>query len=756
MTEHEVTTDGLVFAHVNKGGDYGPELKEVAREVVAKLLGTETEACAPVMLLGKVQSGKTRAFVGAIACAFDSGFDVAVILTKGTVVLSTQTVKRLGKDFASAVAAEAVHVHDVMQLPAKFTGWAAKQCLVLVVKKQTDNLDRLKTALLGDAHHLRGKRVLFIDDEADWASVGFRKLKGQLDLATIASMIDKLRKDLAAVGPAPAFLQVTATPYSLYLQPETLHIKGQVLRPTRPVATVLVPVHSRYIGGDFFFDEAHPLAPVGSRCHSNIDNLQELGALKSKDGRRVTQENVLKSKAVEALRRAIVTFIAAGSLRRWQEGKHGGPPKRFAFIVHTETGKAAHSWQEALVGWIVDALRESKNAQRWIELLDLAFADLSRSMDLRATLPDWGGVSFVEGLPMPSTTEWREACRELLDALDTQIVNSEQAVLSMLDDDGQLRLTNPLNIFVGGQILDRGITIANLIGFYYGRNPAKFQQDTVLQHARLFGARPVDDLLVTRFYTTARIHAVLCRINEIDAALREAFETNGHTGGVVFIQRDMKAGIVPCSPSKIAASNTATLRPHRRRLPFGFQTRTPKADTMKFIKKLDAGIVAATSVPIEKIGEGEKIAPILVSVETAVQWLKWIEETLEFGDDAEFDWDALRASVEYLVRQKENPHVEKLWLIVRTDRDMPRYREDAGRWRFSDSPDTSQREGKIARELSIGHTPTLMMLRQNGHKDPQGWNDCPFWWPVLMAPKEMKPVVFAQDFNEEPDAGESD
>jgi len=45
-------------------------------------------------------------------------------------------------------------------------------------------------------------------------------------------------------------------------------------------------------------------------------------------------------------------------------------------------------------------------------------------------------------------------------------------------------------MFIGGQILDRGITIGNLIGFYYGRNPNRFQQDTVLQHSRMYPLAP--------------------------------------------------------------------------------------------------------------------------------------------------------------------------------------------------------------------------------------------------------------------------
>ena len=62
-------------------------------------------------------------------------------------------------------------------------------------------------------------------------------------------------------------------------------------------------------------------------------------------------------------------------------------------------------------------------------------------------------------------------------------VNSDTEIKKLLAEDGQLKLRTPFNIFIGGQILDRGITISNLIAFYDGRNPNRFQQDTVLQHS---------------------------------------------------------------------------------------------------------------------------------------------------------------------------------------------------------------------------------------------------------------------------------
>ncbi len=61
------------------------ELRQCVRDTVRKMQDQQTSLNKPGVLLGKIQSGKTRAFIGVIALAFDHGFDVAVVLTKGTV-----------------------------------------------------------------------------------------------------------------------------------------------------------------------------------------------------------------------------------------------------------------------------------------------------------------------------------------------------------------------------------------------------------------------------------------------------------------------------------------------------------------------------------------------------------------------------------------------------------------------------------------------------------------------------------------------
>jgi len=110
-------------------------------------------------------------------------------------------------------------------------------------------------------------------------------------------------------------------------------------------------------------------------------------------------------------------------------------------------------------------LRRTKNYS--IQLIQAAYKDLAESIKVAAHhLPSLEDVR----------NEAYEALRPDRGQLMITKVNSEEDVMRLLDDQGQLRLRTPLNIFIGGQILDRGITVANLIGFFYGRRPNRFQQ----------------------------------------------------------------------------------------------------------------------------------------------------------------------------------------------------------------------------------------------------------------------------------------
>jgi len=125
-----------------KRGD-DAELTQCIERVVNQLSATQTSMSAPGMLLGKIQSGKTRGFLGVIAKSFDRGFDIAIVLTKGTKTLVKQTVQRIESEFEDFIELEEVLLFDVMHMPQEMTKSERRRKMIIVAKKQSQNLDRL-------------------------------------------------------------------------------------------------------------------------------------------------------------------------------------------------------------------------------------------------------------------------------------------------------------------------------------------------------------------------------------------------------------------------------------------------------------------------------------------------------------------------------------------------------------------------------------------------------------------------------------
>ncbi len=707
---------------------YGPEEQKKIESTVSRLIALPTTAKNPGILLGLIQSGKTKTFLGIVALAFDNKYDVAVILTKPTTALAKQTYKRVSKEFADFIEADQAKAYDILEIPDRLTQFELNQKLIFIVKKQTHNLERLADALLQTYPQLGGKRILVIDDEADNASIGYYNDKALgLQLRTIASQIDDLRQHL----PLASFLQVTATPYSLYLQPEDSPLPGLNLAPVRPKFTEFVPIHRDYVGGHYYFEESRNPESAAAFIFKSITS-DELTILRQPDGRRFRIQDCLTSDKIKGLRAALLSFVTAGCLRRIQDEQTQRRPKRFAFLFHTESAKAAHAWQESVILAFDELLQaEAKVASPLLNsLVQAAYDDLSRSI-------------LAAGQPLPAYADVLERVVAALNGGQLMItkVNSEAQVASLLDDEGQLRLRNPLNIFIGGQILDRGITIANLIGFYYGRDPQKFQQDTVLQHSRMYGFRPPEDRTVTRFYTAPHIYAAMRRMHEADTALRERIEAHGENQEVTFIELDERGTIVPCSPTKILASNITTLRPHRRVLPVGFQT-----EVKTRLRPITQDIDTRLSKLLGKLpAPGDNPAPIDIALDDALDLLDRLSPTfVNFAPGYEDRWDVdeYKAILRHLSEQSPNPKTRgRVFILVRTGRKLNRTVRPGSHTEFADAPDTTRTEGDVARHAGTD-LPVLMLIRQEGAA-AQGWSDCPFWWPVIVTPLATRTTLFA-------------
>lgn len=698
----------------NRGDD--AELSNCIERVVKELNEVSTTGDRPGMLLGKIQSGKTRGFVGVIARSFDADFEIAIVLTKGTKTLSAQTVARLNDDFAPFIEDDKLIVFDIMQIPGKLTKSELKRKLVIVAKKETNNLKRVIDFFETQFSDQKNRRILLVDDEADLASVRFVQKRGNPDVeqGTIAEQIDHLRR----ICPNIAFLQVTATPYSLYLQPEEYEQSNDlncIFKPKKPAFTEILPIHSKYVGGDDFFgyhgenDPRHFLIVEVPK--------DEQDALRKPDQRRIKSERILESQNVKGLLQAIISFVLGACIRRWQQEQAGGKCKKYAMIIHNDTMKSAHSWQDQVIEWIFEAIIEAAvNApNKLAALFDVAYLNLSKSV-------------IADGGRMPDSklafTNFIEAFRN--DEVVRETVNSDKDVMALLDSKAELRLRTPYNIFLGGNILDRGITIPNLLSFYYGRNPKTMQADTVLQHSRMYGARDRRDLAVTRFYTSRDVFDRLYTINEFENALREAFLSGAHDKGVVFIRTDEARKVRPCAPNKILLSDIIAIKPSGIYLPTSFHT--VSATDLKKAEKSITQLIPSECIDSRKFSE--------VNEETAISLMQKIRETIKF-DSTSFDWDAMISLIKYYSELRDESD-GKILILAETGRKLSREKSgDKSGISIIGGPDLRQMITNPARAK-----PALILLQQLGSKE-LGWSGHPFWWPMLAAPSNAEPCIFS-------------
>jgi hypothetical protein len=131
-----------------------------------------------------------------------------------------------------------------------------------------------------------------------------------------------------------SFLQVTATPYSLYLQPTEIEVANVItFKPTRPAFTKLVPVPAEYVGGETYFGESarSETDTLESLIHHTIDH-REFDRLKRPDGRSFKLDDVLNTPAIEGLRTRHSKFHCGRLYSANQRYKgRGGRPKKLRY-----------------------------------------------------------------------------------------------------------------------------------------------------------------------------------------------------------------------------------------------------------------------------------------------------------------------------------------------------------------------------------------------------------------------------------------
>lgn len=151
------------------------------------------------LVVGRVQSGKTRNYIGLMLDAADKGWNVIIVLTSAIKALAQQTRRRIAEEFAHVGASNKQFTHELdflssetangiagAELDGDFLYWG-------VAMKETNSLNRIRTWLNAEMQPIKKMRVMIIDDEADNATPDANTdIRGNLSEEEIDERIDAI------------------------------------------------------------------------------------------------------------------------------------------------------------------------------------------------------------------------------------------------------------------------------------------------------------------------------------------------------------------------------------------------------------------------------------------------------------------------------------------------------------------------------------------------------------------------------------
>ncbi len=125
------------------------------------------------LVVGRIQSGKTRNYIGLMLKAFQEGWNAIFVLTSNSTELRSQTAGRIAKDFAKVgITDRCARQIDVSNQNSDLRPADATDGYLYwgVVIKEVNNIGNFKRWLDDSRRVHRSLRVMIIDDEADNAS----------------------------------------------------------------------------------------------------------------------------------------------------------------------------------------------------------------------------------------------------------------------------------------------------------------------------------------------------------------------------------------------------------------------------------------------------------------------------------------------------------------------------------------------------------------------------------------------------------
>lgn len=424
------------------------------------------------LVMGDVQSGKTANFLALCNKAADAGYKV-IIVTAGIIEkLRRQTQERLEEEFISLLPLkQVVKMTDTTydfkktQVLNPVNVFREELPVLCVVKKNVSILDRLYKWLQKGVKTIEKSGevklpwpLLFIDDEADNASINTKELTEEANPTRTNELIRKILKSFAR----SSYVGITATPFAnVFIDPDTedkvvaddLFPKSFVYRLTPP---------SNYFGARMLF------AP-GAKYVEHITDIESwLPSAHKKD-------DFPPDDLPDSLRTAIGYFLLVNGVMDVTGESRTGICHRTMMIhvsrfitIQNRIAILVEEYVGKLLARISNYCGDARKAENIPEL-----QELHAIWDNYALSRYCGGMQWATFL--------REYLMEGSKAIDVVTVNSGKTIKALdYGDDNEKRV-----IVIGGNTLSRGLTLQGLVVSYFRRHT--LMSDTLLQMGRWCG-----------------------------------------------------------------------------------------------------------------------------------------------------------------------------------------------------------------------------------------------------------------------------
>lgn len=437
--------------HIESYGEIGADnivsnIVETYKQIQVQMLNPKVSN--NVLLVGKVQSGKTSNLELLTALAFDNGYNILVIYGGYDTSLLKQTTERFMDTFDAS--GEITYDGDA---PAVFTTDDSAQILSIDDEIMTDLLENNKPVIFVSMKRpaaMKKINTLFkrldksefkafiIDDEGDQASLNTAKDKINNSSATY-KQIQEMKKQLSN----PMYLSVTATPQA--------NIFLNQWSALRPDSIRLIQPGIGYQGAEaYHIVESNIVEFVSDEDHDDLVN----GTMP------------------DSLWLAIRYFIVASAAKR--KLSSSSKEKYSDMIIHAFREVSQHSNIYTSVESYIKTIRE---AFEYDDYDEVAFY-----MNEFKQCYDDHFDNYVK-----NQVKFEDLYDELRTVIKKVKVILKNGIGKTTQGNENLKWHK---IYIGGDLLQRGLTFKNLITTYFTRwATGGGNMDTNLQRARWFGYR---------------------------------------------------------------------------------------------------------------------------------------------------------------------------------------------------------------------------------------------------------------------------